>query len=333
MLDDGRYYELNTVWNSPRPNRRQARHGRRGAQPRGAVIRFDDRLPDRREDGKTYRLPKNPAYALPPASAPARHARPTRRCSTESGKSARPRQLGSSRPIKRLCPTQFDDDRAGSASVRSWLALDLGAPTSAVSRGLPAWSVKRSTRAADSMCRSNGGTTWADSARRCEIRLATAATVVGVRLTEPVTAQEVRGLSGRRIYAYYRSHFSKSQPELRDTDASRLTHARVCSRVATEAGPLQHTAPSTNCRPECAGVRQDPSDRDAQSRDHTTPRTSACSSHRVSAIRKPETCLGQRRWKECRLGRRGRRLVAMGKPRVRRCVGATAGRRGPSDPI
>ena len=239
MLDDGRYYELNNRLElTATESTTGATLVAEGAQPESG-IRFDDASLIVVEDGKTYRLPKNPAYALPPASAPQDTQRPTLEAllprSLAKGAAATASSVHQAYQAAFAVDGVFDDDsRWIGVGPGSWLALDLGAPKTFRSVFVATgWKRETIYAVRDFDVQVKRGTTW-QTLPGGEIR-GNAATVVGVRLTEPVTAQEVRVLIKDAGYTrIYEVALFEDQPELRDTDASRLTHARVCREVATE---------------------------------------------------------------------------------------------------
>jgi len=239
MLDDGRYYELNNRLElTATESTTGATLVAEGAQPESG-IRFDDASLIVVEDGKTYRLPKNPAYALPPASAPQDTQRPTLEAllprSLAKGAAATASSVHQAYQAAFAVDGVFDDDsRWIGIGPGSWLAFDLGAPKTFRSVFVATgWKRETIYAVRDFDVQVKRGTTW-QTLPGGEIR-GNAATVVGVRLTEPVTAQEVRVLIKDAGYTrIYEVALFEDQPELRDTDASRLTHARVCREVATE---------------------------------------------------------------------------------------------------
>jgi len=239
MLDDGRYYELNSRLELSAPETATgAALVAEGAQPESG-IRLDDASLIVVEDGKTYRLPKNPAYTLPPAPAPQDTQRPTLEAllprSLAKGAAATASSVHQTYQAAFAADGLFDDDsRWIGSGPDSWLALDLGAPKTFRSVFVATgWKREAVYAARDFDVQVKRGTVW-QTLPGGEIR-GNAATVVGVRLAEPVTAQEVRVLVKDAGYArVYEVALFADQPELRDTDTSRLAFARVCREVATE---------------------------------------------------------------------------------------------------
>ena len=238
MVAGEQAYALNDRLELTPGNEGDRARARQGAQP-DSKIRVDAASAIVIEDGKTYRIPKNPAYAQPPAaaapSAPRKQLEDYLPQSLSKGAA-----VAASATLKGYKPENaadglFDEESRWIAEGRdSWIALDLGEPKTFSSVYVATGWKREAQHAAgnfDVQIKRDGS--WV-TLPNGEIR-GNSAIVVPLRLDEPVTARELRLLSRDDGYVrIYEIALFKDRPEIHSDDPAPLTFERVCREVATE---------------------------------------------------------------------------------------------------
>ncbi len=238
MISGANAYELNDRLELTAGNEEDRALVRQGAQP-DSRIKVDGASAIIVEDGKTYRIPKNPAYAK--GLATAAQAAPRKQLEDYLPQSlAKGAAVAASATHDGYKPENavdgiFDEGSRWIAEGRdSWITLDLGEPKTFSSVYVATGWNREGRHAAgnfDVQVKRDGS--WV-TLPNGKIR-GNRSVVVPVRLDEPVTAQELRLLSldGSYVRIYEIAVF-KDRPDISDDSPTLFAFDRVCREVATE---------------------------------------------------------------------------------------------------
>jgi len=238
LVAEDRYYELNDRLElAPQANEAGKDLVVQGAQP-PSNIRADAASVIVSEDGKTYRLPKNPLYE----AAPATHGAPASQKQLEDvlpqslTKGARVGASGTYKAFRAEYAADglFAEESRWIVDGAGWLALDLGEPKTFRSVFVATgWKREAQHSAHNFDVQAKSGGEWVtlpNGAIRENDR-----TVVPILLPTPVTAQEIRVVfPDAGFNRVYEVAVFADQPSIGGVDETRLAFARVCREVATE---------------------------------------------------------------------------------------------------
>ncbi len=240
VVSESRYYELNDKLElTAKPDRTGKDLVVQGAQP-PSKIQVDAASVIVTEDGRSYRIPKNPLYEIA-AATPGPVAAPQKELADylpqSLAKGAAVSASATHREFKAEHVTDglLTEESRWIAEGAGWLALDLGTAKTFRSVCLATGWKREPQHAArnfDVQVRRAGE--WV-TLPNGEVR-ENGQFVVSVNLPEPVTAQELRILFKDEGYnRVYEVAVFPDQPEMGgQDDPQRLSLARVCREVATE---------------------------------------------------------------------------------------------------
>lgn len=238
LVAEDRYFELNDRLElAAKPDDAGQALTIQGAQP-PSKIQVDAASVIVTEDGKTYRIPKNPLYSGSAASlataAPQKQLEDVLPQSLAKG--AKVSVSGTFKAFKaeHLTDGLFTEESRWIAEGASWLTLDLGEQKRFRSIYIATgWNreAQYAARNFDVQVKRNGE--WV-TLPNGEVR-ENGQIVVAVKLPEPVTAQELRiEFKDSGYNRVYEVAVFEDQPAIGGPDATRLAFARVCREVATE---------------------------------------------------------------------------------------------------